>query len=226
MSRTDLTPLLFDPQADFLISAQRLPHWSQAGTWSFITWRTNDSLPAEVVEEWRRTRDRWLISQGFDPKRDGWRQQLATASFEVRRQFRLLLADNWERRLDECHGRCELLEPELASIVAKSLRHFDGERYLLDSFVVMPNHVHLIAAFDEPTGMLEQCDNWKHFTSTQINRKLGRMGRFWQPESFDHLIRTEDELHSLRAYIVDNPIRAGLKTNQFVLYCRDDVNRE
>jgi putative transposase len=48
----------FDPTDDVLITRQRLPHWSQAETVTFITWRTADSLPRAVIDQWREERTR------------------------------------------------------------------------------------------------------------------------------------------------------------------------
>jgi len=77
-------------------------------------------------------------------------------------------------------------------------------------FVVMPNHVHLLAAFPDEGSMLAQCESWKHYTATKINRFLGRSSRFWQQDGFDHLVRSVEQFEYLRAYIADNPRRAHL----------------
>ncbi|MEZ6077339.1 MAG: hypothetical protein R3C56_17215 [Pirellulaceae bacterium] len=58
---------------------------------------------------------------------------------------------------------------ELAAIVLDSLRHFDGDRYDLDSAIIMPNHVHLIAQFRPPVTCREQCTSWLYYTAHQIN---------------------------------------------------------
>jgi putative transposase len=109
-----------------------------------------------------------------------------------------------------------LRRPELGQIVAKSLKHFDGDRYDLTDFVVMPNHVHLLAAFRDAEQMLEQCESWKHYTATQINRRLSRKGRFWQQDGFDHLVRSLEQFEYLRTYIADNPTKAKLRLGEFV----------
>ena len=93
--------------------------------------------------------------------------------------------------LDTCQGRCVLRQPELAQIVADSLLHFDKKRYRMGDFVVMPNHVHLLAAFPNPEATRTQIGSWLHFTATQIHRLLGEKGHFWQQEPFDHLVRSE-----------------------------------
>jgi REP element-mobilizing transposase RayT len=39
---------------------------------------------------------------------------------------------------------------------------------------------------------------------------LGRRGRFWQQESYDHWARDEDELERIIRYVEQNPVKAGL----------------
>jgi putative transposase len=101
-------------------------------------------------------------------------------------------------------------------MVATSVQHFDGDRYDLSDFVVMPNHVHLLVAFSDEESMLKQCESWKHFTATRINRALGRRGRFWQQDGFDHLVRSEEHLQYLRRYIAENPVRARLQPGEYI----------
>ena len=129
-----------------------------------------------------------------------------------------MLSDRWNGHLDDCHGACVLRRPELSQIVADSLRHFDGDRYELTDFVVMPNHVHVLAAFPRSEAMLQQCDSWKHFTATKINRILGVKGRLWQQDGFDHLVRSSEQFEYLRDYIASNPIKAKLKPNDYRMY--------
>jgi type I restriction enzyme R subunit len=90
---------------------------------------------------------------------------------------------------------------------------------LLD-FVVMPNHVHLLASFPGENAMLTQCESWKHFTATKINRHFQRKGRYWQQDGFDHLVRSEEQLRFLRRYIAANPERAGLTAGKYLHYSR------
>ena len=69
--------------------------------------------------------------------------------------------------------------------------------------------------------MRRQCESWKRFTAVAINRRLGRTGRFWQPESFDHLTRTDEQFVRQRQYIADNPARACLGRGEFLHLSRD-----
>jgi type I restriction enzyme R subunit len=211
---------LFDEEAELQIVERRLPHWSQTGTVCFVTWRTVDSMPKAVLDSWNGDRSEWLRAHGVDPAEVDWQDRLIRLGPDLAREFFDTFWNRWHDSLDECHGACVLGRPDLATIVADSLRHFDGERYMLLEFVVMPNHVHLLAAFADEEAMLAQCESWKHFTATRINRVLGRKGRFWQPDAFDHLVRSQRQLTYLRHYIADNPKKAGLGAGQFVHYSK------
>ena len=73
----------------------------------------------------------------------------------------------------------------------------------------MPNHVHILVT---PAVIATR---WlgplKGFTSHQANQLLGTQGRaFWQDESYDHLVRSDAEFERIRAYIEQNPVKAGL----------------
>ena len=210
----------FDRESEFVIAQRRLPHWSQAGTLTFITWRTNDSIPHAVLMEWRKDRCRWLVSHEIDPDDKEWRQQLAMLSQKQQQDFHRYFSDRWQEELDSGHGECVLRNPELAQIVANSLAHFDDTRYVLTDFVIMPNHVHLLAAFEDEPTMLAQCESWKHFTAREINKLLDRKGRFWEQDGFDHLIRSDESFAYYRSYVGDNPKKANLAVGEFIHFTK------
>ncbi len=211
---------IFDPDIEVHKIERRLPHWSQPGTISFITWRTCDSMPAKMLNAWHEERVSFLRSHGIDATATNWRESMLRLNQVVARRFLGALWSRWHDALDAGSGECVLRRSEIAMIVANSFHHFDGERYALLDFVVMPNHVHLIASFPDEVSMVQQCESWKHFTAMQINRKLGNKGRFWQQDSFDHLVRSEEQFRYLRQYIADNPLKARLKIGEFVHYSK------
>jgi type I restriction enzyme R subunit len=206
---------VFDPEDDLAVVYRQLPHWSQQGTLSFITWRTWDSFPKPVLQRLLVERGKWLAAHGIDPDADNWPVRVQSLDSASRTQFRKLISDRWNEQLDACHGTCHLSHTDLSGIVRDSLLHFDGDRYEITDFVVMPNHVHILVAFSDERSMLTQCDSWKHYTATQINRQLKRRGRFWQQDGFDHLVRSVEQFEMLRDYIADNPKRAKLRPGQF-----------
>lgn len=206
---------LFDPQAELAIYEHCRPHWSQAGAVVFITFRTQDSIPREVIERWDREKGECLRGRGYNTG-EHWSKVLPTLTEKDRQNFLKQFNREREMFLDTCHGRCLLRRPELAQIVAESLLHFDGERYRMGDFVVMPNHVHLLAAFGSPELLKDQCDSWMHFTAFKINQAIVEKGKFWQQEPFDHLVRSPEQFDYLRDYIANNPKKAGLKPGEYI----------
>jgi type I restriction enzyme R subunit len=227
----------FDRRQDYAVVERRLPHWSQAGAIAFITWRTHDSMPASVLQQWHAEREQWLRSH-LAPRDeshsndDADRQSLSSRGARgllsrlrgtrpaLYDQFRDFSSNRWHDHLDACYGACVLKRPPLSQIVAGSLLHFDGQRYDLASFVIMPNHVHVLAAFPDEKAMLQQCDSWKHFTALKLNQAIGAGGRFWQSDGFDHLVRSLEQFEYLRRYIEENPRRANLPPDEFVYYSK------
>lgn len=207
---------LFDPKAEVLIHEHCRPHWSQVGAIVFITFRTHDSIPREVIVRWDREKHDRLKRQGLAVSGQHWSQIIETLNNAERIRFNQEFDRCREDFLDTCCGECVLRRPELAQIVADSLLYFDGERYRMGDFIVMPNHIHLLAAFGSPEMLIEQCDSWLHYTAFQINKQLGRKGTFWQQEPFDHLVRSPEQYEYLRDYIRDNSVKAGLKPGEYV----------
>jgi putative transposase len=205
----------FDPKADLAIHEHYRPHWSQAGTVVFLTFRTHDSIPRGGLARWEREKQAWLANR-FPELHGHWSAVVPTLSECEQHEFHRTFNRHRESYLDTCQGRCLLKQPALAQIVADSLLHFDGQRYRLGDFVVMPNHVHLLAAFDSEGGLKEQCDSWLHYTAYQIHQRLGEQGKFWQQEPFDHLVRSPEQYEYLRAYIADNPRKAGLRPGEYL----------
>ncbi len=216
-----LWPLqVFDVQAEFAVVERRLPHWAQAGTLCFITWRTHDSMPQSVINRWHADREDWLRRHHLDPHPADGKNQLSKLDPLLQAEFVREFSARWQRQLDHCYGACVLSQPAISQIVADSLLKFDGDRYELTDFIVMPNHVHLLAAFAHEKGMLEQCTSWKHFTAMQINRHIGKSGSFWQQDGFDHLIRSENEFEKIQRYIAENGQNAGLRPTEYRHYSK------
>ena len=226
----------FDRRQEYSVVFKRLPHWAQAGTISFITWRTADSLPKAALARLNRRRQELLRQHQLDPDAD-WRQELAKLPSAVGEQLHWEFFSAWDRQLDLAAGACVLREPALSEIVMNSLRHFDNERYILTDAVVMPNHVHLLVAFRDEDSLVTQCTSGKHFTATRINRWLREnattvmlqnglqppsSGEFWQVEQFDRLVRSEEDFCRYRYYIAENPRKVRLAEGCFQCYTRID----
>ena len=117
-----------------------------------------------------------------------------------------------DRILDQAtEGPTWLNEPRIAAVVADALKQGEKERklYELGAWVVMPNHVHAVI---KPFRPLPDVVRWiKGSTARAANLILGRTGAaFWQRESYDHLVRSSEEMDRISRYIERNPVRAGL----------------
>lgn len=214
-AKTGYKPVLrfsaFDHDRPVGKHSRHLPHWSQEGATYFVTFRLADSLPQEKLRAWKIERDRW---QEKNPP-----PHTATQRQEYAERF----SDRIEEWLDQGAGRCELAQLEVGAIVEEALRHFDGDRYVLGRYVIMPNHVHCTV---RPLGghtLAEVTHSWKRFTAREINKLRGRTGAFWQDESFDMIVRNEHHLERLEAYIVNNPAAARLRAG-FIVGAGSSVN--
>jgi len=115
-----------------------------------------------------------------------------------------------DRLLDSgCAGPHYLHSPTVAKMVTEAIYYRDRRAYRLHSFVVMPNHVHLLITPLEAVSKLMQ--SLKRFTAREGNRMLGLTGQpFWQDESYDRLVRNEAEFDRIVRYIEWNPVTVGL----------------
>lgn len=190
--------MFFNPHHKLDTTQRNLPHWRQDNALYFVTFRLADSIPAAKLRQWREERDLWLAKHG-QPTTD---QQPAT--YHERFPARL------EAWLDAGMGSCMLSERPAIEIVAHALKHFDDKRYLLDHWVIMPSHVHLMVMPLEGHELSEILYSWKSFTAHQLNKNFGRTGAVWQDESFNRIVRDEAELVHYRYYILANPKKAGI----------------
>lgn len=187
-------------------SMRHLPHWQVDGVFCFLTWRLADSLPVGKLNEWRTEREAWLVEH---PK--PWDKVTTT-------RYRELFPQRIEAWLDAGHGSCWLRKPACSAVVAGALQFFDGQRYDLAAFVVMPNHVHVLFQLRDGMKLEKVAQSWKGFSAREINKLLGRTGTLWQQESWDTLLRGMAHLERCLSYIRQNPSTAKLKAGEYALY--------
>ena len=180
-----------------------LPHWTQEGATYAVTFRLADALPAAVVANWESERLEIVVR--------AHRENRELTEVEERR-LADLFSQKVESYLDAGHGNCWLRDQRVAKRVRDALLHFQGERYELVAWCIMPNHVHAIVRPMPGHTLSGISHTWKSFTAQQANRLLHRQGEFWQPESYDHLIRNEQDLRNQVRYVIENPTKAGLRS--------------
>ena len=166
---------------------RNLSHRDAPNVTLVITYRLADAVPSEVAKR---------LADELDAEGD------------LRYRMRI------ETLLDAGHGACLLRDDANAQIVVDAWQRFDGERYRLLAWVVMPNHIHvLIEPFaGQPLASIVQ--SWKSFTGRAILHRYEGQPRssvgLWQREYWDRIVCDEDHyLKSIR-YIHENPVAAGL----------------
>jgi REP element-mobilizing transposase RayT len=164
-----------------------LPHFDGGEIAQTITLHLGDSLPQAVLERWRRE---------FSA------ESATKADAVLRRRI--------EYYLDQGYGGCSLKDVRVATMVQESLLHFDGERYWLSGWVVMPNHIHLLLTPDAQWSLSKIMKSFKSYTSHEANKILRLHGRFWLEDYFDRYVRDEKHFASAIAYIENNPVKARL----------------
>ncbi len=117
-------------------------------------------------------------------------------------------------------GPKDLLNDDVAQIVADSILFWNNKRYTLVGYCIMPNHVHLVIDIGGYTSEVYKnktsyplsriMETLKGYTSKAVNRILLRTGHFWQKESYDHVVRDGNELNRIILYVLNNPVKAGL----------------
>jgi|AraplaMF_Cvi_mMS_1032046.scaffolds.fasta_scaffold39674_2 REP element-mobilizing transposase RayT len=112
--------------------------------------------------------------------------------------------------LDRGWGACWLRQAPVAEIVEQSFFAFDGDRYRLHAWTIMPNHVHVLFGVRSEVTLSDIVASWKKFTARQANRLLGRTGPFWQADYWDRFIRNDAHFDAAVSYIDNNAVKAGL----------------
>ena len=185
-----------------LHSRGALPHLKREGATYFVTFRLAGTLPKEVLAELKRERAAIIETALAQNRPLTWREQTALFNW---------YSEKVDKYLDAGHGECWLRRADVASLVASALQFFLSERYALNAWVIMPNHVHVVVRPQPPWTLSQVLKSWKNFTALEANKLLRRTGLpFWQSESYDHRCRDDEDLaHSCR-YTTLNPVNAGL----------------
>jgi putative DNA methylase len=164
-----------------------LPHFDGGEIAQMVTFNLHDALPQSLLNQ-------WSSALAHCPKRK--------IDLEMRKRI--------QTYLDRGLGHAWMNDSRIAKTVEDSLLFFDGSRYKLQAWVVMPNHVHALLTPGEGEELGQILHSWKSYTAKESNKLLGRAGDFWQSETFDRFIRNEEHYRNAIAYIENNPVRAGL----------------
>jgi len=199
-----------------------LPHIRPIGATFFITMRLDDALPQHIVKG---------LTEAFEKEKTDIIEKYPNDHEErvydaSKRHF-----GKYDHQLDDKpYGECHLKNPDVAHIITEKLNTMDGHYFELQAYCVMPNHLHLLIDtsiqlagkhIDESNlddNYIQLNTTLKHFkgaTGYNSNQALGRSGKFWQRDSYDHYVRDDREWNNVVNYILNNPVKAGLVQTSF-----------
>jgi putative transposase len=186
---------------------RHLPHIQPLGGTFFVTYVLKGSLPKEMATQWRIE---------YEIKKE----QILKNSIQIKvdlDKFGKLEFAKKDNFFDSYSGGNHYFKSDnLAQMVANSLHFWDNKRLELYAYTIMSNHVHAVfRLFDEseiskPFYLEQIMHSIKLFSATECNKALGLKGAFWQDESYDRLVRDNEELRRILIYILNNPVKAGL----------------
>lgn len=170
-----------------------LPHRNRDSLVQFVTFRLADSLPQEVLKE---------LEKEFE--------RLPETKREVEKRKRI---EEW---IDKGLGCCAMAKPEMAQVVFDTLQYYDGDKYHLLAWSIMPNHVHVL--IETKSNLTKIIQAWKSYTGKWAfaNNEKYDLGidkgakRFWMSEHWDRFMRNRLHFENTLQYILDNPKNAHL----------------
>ncbi|OFX27155.1 MAG: hypothetical protein A2033_04085 [Bacteroidetes bacterium GWA2_31_9] len=173
---------------------RNLPHINKANAVYFITTRLANTLPKSILDAYIKEKD-FILKK--NPEAD------INSIFEKHIQ-------NYLDRIDNSINW--LINSQVAEIVENAIKFHDNTSYSLIAYCIMPNHIHYIIDTDnftyQPLYKIQKSIN--NFSSREANKILERTGQFWHHESYDHIIKTQNELADTISYVINNPVKAGL----------------
>jgi len=187
--------------------SRNLPHMFHHAKPVFITYRLKFTLPQKDMAKYQQRLKDWYAELENLPDSE-----------------RANLLKDKDQRFFDWYDQLLGLSPDaprflhqdgIRKIIQESFHHFDGLRYTLLCYCIMPNHVHvLINPLVQEDGDIFSVSRivytWKTYTAKAINKVLGKKGNLWQKEIYDSLVNDKEGLAKVIGYIVNNPVEANL----------------
>jgi REP element-mobilizing transposase RayT len=184
---------------------RKLPHIQPAEATFFMTFRLAGSMPVEMIQRLRENHA--LVERGILTQNDLTEKERRELIYGEQKR---LFAETDEFLDTNPNGPYWLGERAVAKIITEAMHYRDGKQYDLHAYTIMPNHVHMMMTLlpDAPV-LFKIMQNLKRYTALNANKLLDRAGAFWEEESYDHVVRSEEELYRILNYILRNPVKAG-----------------
>jgi REP element-mobilizing transposase RayT len=111
------------------------------------------------------------------------------------------------------HATSPFARPELADITVTCLLEQRSKSSCeVPVYCIMPDHVHAaVTPALQGASSLTFVDRFKGWCGRECHL-AGWEGKLWQPRSYDHVVREDEDLLKIAVYILHNPVRRGLVT--------------
>jgi putative transposase len=96
-----------------------------------------------------------------------------------------------------------------AAAFEEQLLHFDGERYDVLAWCIMPNHIHVVMCMLGSETLGQVVRSWKVLTTSAINRHFATTGPVFAKDYFDRFMRNGSQTERTLFYVENNPVAAG-----------------
>jgi len=184
-----------------------LPHWRIPEATYAVSFRLNNSIPQSALQAYSERKEILLKKLQQHESSSSSRSHLPEL-LDIRSEISSLYQSVIDTAENATHGECHLAKPEIATLIENALKHFDGSRYELIAWSVMPNHVHAVVKPLGEEALEKILYSWKSFTAKEANKILGLSGAFWQPEYYDHIVRDGEDFRNQVRYVLNNPVVA------------------
>lgn len=192
---------------------RKLPHIQPRDSMFFVTFRLYGSLPAVVMINRREEYEAELYLSKIEARKNG---ESIDPSLNQRYYF-----ERFDEMLEKYSGSPKYLQyGDIAQTVIDSIEYWNGKRLTAVYYCMMPNHVRIVIDIgDYPVAQFQNKPSYrlsrimetlKGYTAKSANKILLRTGRFWQKESYDHVVRSGNELNRIIQYVMNNPVKSGL----------------
>ena len=180
---------------DIHFHRRNLPHFYKPNATYFITYRLYGTIPKEKIAH--------LRYEQYEKK--------PAISKEERYQQDKIFFNEYDKLLHNNRTINYLNNEKIVKIVKGSLHFYDQREIKLICYTVMPNHVHVLFHSLEGARSLDKImQSIKGYSALEVNKIMQKNGKFWQAESYDHIVRNEDEFFRIINYILLNPVKAKL----------------
>lgn len=205
---------------EFFYGSRKLPHWQPPGETFFITARLFGSIPKRIIENLKAEYQLALaeIEKGdFLPEnvdhllpealQTEIRRLQKKKSYDASKRYFARFDDFLDSNLNAPHW---LKRPDIAQLNMDNFHHYAERYFTLWAATIMSNHAHLLLTLKPDAPMLfKVLQDMKKYSGVHSNRLLGRSGRFWEFESYDHLVR-QGEFDRILMYVLNNSVKAGI----------------